>query len=69
MERSVPGDASVEAPPSSARDIRDSGSIRGWEDALEQATATHSNVLAWRTPRTEEPGRLQSKGSKRVRHN
>ena len=40
----------------------------GQEDALEEGMATHSSVLAWRTPRTEEPGRLQSTGSQRVRH-
>ena len=32
----------------------------GWEDALEEGMATHSSILAWRTPRTEEPGGLQS---------
>ena len=32
----------------------------GWEDPLEKGTATHSSILAWRIPRTEEPGRLQS---------
>ena len=31
----------------------------GWEDPLEKGTATHSNIMAWRTPWTEEPGRLQ----------
>ena len=41
----------------------------GWEDSLEEGMATHSSVLAWRIPRTEEPGRLQSMGSQRVRHN
>ena len=35
----------------------------GWEDALEESMATHSNTLAWRIPWTEEPGRLQSMGS------
>ena len=34
----------------------------GWEDPLEKRTATHSNILAWRIPWTEEPGRLQSMG-------
>ena len=34
----------------------------GWEDPLEEGTATHSNILAWRTPWTEESGRLQSMG-------
>ena len=32
----------------------------GWEDPLEKGLATHSNILAWRIPWTEEPGRLQS---------
>ena len=40
----------------------------GWEDSLEKETATHSNILAWKTPCTEEPGKLQSIGSQRVRH-
>ena len=40
----------------------------GQEDALEKGTATHSSVLAWRTPWTEEPGGLQFTGSKTVRH-
>ena len=35
----------------------------GWEDSLEQEMATHSRILAWRIPRTEEPGGLQSIGS------
>ena len=38
------------------------------KDPLEKAMATHSRILAWRTPWTEEPGRLQSMGSQRVRH-
>ena len=32
----------------------------GWEDSLEKRMATHSSILAWRIPRTEEPGGLQS---------
>jgi len=40
----------------------------GWEDSLEEGMATHSSVLAWKIPWTEEPGRLQSIGSHRVRH-
>ena len=40
----------------------------GREDSLEKGMATHSSVLAWRIPWTEEPGGLQSTGSKRVRH-
>ena len=41
---------------------------QGWEDPLEKGTATHSSILAWRFPRTQEPGGLQSVGSQRVRH-
>ena len=40
----------------------------GQEDALEKGMATHSSVLAWRIPRTGEPGGLQSMGSQRVGH-
>ena len=40
----------------------------GGEDFLEEEMATHSRVLARRIPRTKEPGRLQSIGSQRVRH-
>ena len=40
----------------------------GQEDPLEKEIATHSSTLAWKIPRTEEPGRLQSMGSHRVRH-
>ena len=40
----------------------------GQEDPLEKDMAIHSSVLAWRIPWTEEPGRLQSTGSQRVRH-
>ena len=40
----------------------------GWEDALEEGMATYSSILAWRIPRMEEPGGLQSMGSQRVRH-
>ena len=39
-----------------------------WEDLLEKEMATHSSILAWRTPRTEEPGGLQSMGSQRAGH-
>ena len=41
----------------------------GQEDPLEKGMATHSNILAWRIPWTEKPGRLQFMGSQRVRHN
>ena len=40
----------------------------GWEDPLEEGVATHSSILAWRIPWTEEPDGLQSMGSQRVEH-
>ena len=40
----------------------------GQEDPLEESIATHSSIPAWRIPRTEEPGGLQSMGSQRVGH-
>jgi len=39
----------------------------GWDDPLEKEIATHSSILAWRIPWTEEPGGLQSMGLQRVR--
>ena len=56
-------------PPANARDIRDMGSIPGSGRSPGGGVATHSNMLAWRIPWTEEPGRLQSIGSQRVEHN
>ena len=38
----------------------------GWDDSLEKEMATHYSILAWRIPWTEEPGRLQSMGWRRV---
>ena len=40
----------------------------GWEETLEKGMVTHSSILAWKIPWTEEPGTLQSMGSQRVRH-
>ena len=40
----------------------------GWEDPLEEGTATHSSILVWRIPWTEEPDRILYTGSQRVRH-
>ena len=56
----------VKNPPANARELRDLGSIPGWEDPLEEGIATHSSILAWRIPWTEEPGGLQSMGLQRV---
>ena len=55
--------------PANARDVKDTGSIPGWEDPLEKEMATHSSILAWEIAWTEEPGGLRSMGSQRVRHN
>ena len=54
--------------------IRNAGEQKMWvqslgrEDPLEEGMATHSGILAWRIPGTEEPGRLPSMGSHRVGH-
>jgi len=45
------------------------GQSLGQEDPLEKGMATRSNILAWRIPWTEEPGRLQSMGLQRIGHN
>ena len=52
----------------SACNARDPGSIPGQEDPPEKGMATHSSILAWRIPQTEEPDGLQSMGSQRIRH-
>ena len=44
--------------PASSGDARDADLIPGLEDPLEESMATHSSILAWRIPWTEEPGRL-----------
>ena len=51
-----------------AGDVRDTGFIPGSGRSLEEDMATHSSILAWRIPWTEEPGGLWSMGSQRVRH-
>ena len=72
-----PGGSKVKASASNAGDV---GSIHlppmqetwvrsmGWEDPLEKEMATHSSILAWRIPRTEKPGRVQSTRLQRVQH-
>ena len=54
--------------PANAGDIEMQVQSLGQENPLEEGTATHSNILAWRIPWTEEPGGLQSMGSQRVRY-
>ena len=61
-----PGDSVIKSPPA----VQESQEMQvlplGWEDPLEKEMATHSGILAWEMPWTEEPGRLQSQ---RVGHN
>ena len=54
--------------PANAQDVGDMGSILGSGRFLEEGMATHSSILAWRIPWTEEPGVLQSMESRRVGH-
>ena len=58
----------VKNPLANAGDVRDTVQSLGQEDPLEKGMATHSGILAWRIPWTEESGRLQSTGSHRVGH-
>ena len=52
----------------SACNAGDSGFILCWADPLEEEMATHSRILAWRIPWTEEPDGLPSMGSQKVKH-
>ena len=63
--KGFPGGSAVKNPPA-IQEVQ----VRslGQEDPLEDGMATHSNILAWRIPWTEEPGGLQSIGSQRVTH-
>ena len=65
MGSGFPGDTVMKNLPVNAGDL---GSIPGQDDLLEKGTATHSSILAWRIPWTEEPGGLQSMGLQRVGH-
>ena len=58
----------VKNPVANAEDIKTGVQSLCWEDPLEEGTATHSSILAWRIPWKEAPGGLQSVGSQRVRH-
>ena len=55
-------------PPANAGDTREAVQSLGQEDSLEEEMATHSSILAWKTPWLEEPGGLQPTGSQRVGH-
>ena len=54
--------------PANAGDVEMQVQSLGREDPLEEGMATHSSILTWRIPWTEELGRLQSMGSHRVGH-
>ena len=58
----------IKNPPASEGDVKTGVPSLGEEDPLEEGMATHSSILAWRIPWTEEPGGLQPIGSKRVGH-
>ena len=67
MAVSFPGGSAVKNPAMQELQEMQVRSL-GWEDALEEGMRTHPSILAWRIPRTEEPGGLQSMGLQRVRH-
>ena len=48
----------VKNTPANSEDLRDAGSVSGQEDSPEEVMSTHSSILTWRIPWTEEPGRL-----------
>ena len=68
MELDFPGGSAVKNLPAMQDSQETQVQSLGQKDPLEEGTATHSSILAWRIPWTEEPGRLQSIGLKRVRH-
>ena len=63
-----PSGSAVKSPPVMQKTEETWAWSLGREDPLEEEVATHSSILAWRIPRTEEPGGLQTTGSQRVRH-
>ena len=65
MSKGFPGGSDSKESACNAGDL---GPILGWEDPLGKGMATHSSVLHWEIPWTEEPGELQSLGSQRVGH-
>jgi len=67
--RASPVTPVVKNPPTKQKPQKTWVQSLGWEDPLKEGMATHSSLLAWRIPWTEEPGGLQSMGSQRVGHN
>ena len=66
--KGFPGGSTVKNPPAIQETQETRVRSLGWEEPLEEGMATHSSILAWRTPWTEESSRLQSIGSQRVGH-
>ena len=60
-----PGGSGIKDPPANAGDVGEQVRSLDLEDPLEEGMATHSSVLAWGIPCTEEPGGLQSMGSQK----
>ena len=67
LQKFFPGGSAIKNPPACAGDAGDAGSIPGQEDPLGKGMATHSSILAWEISWTEEPGRLQSMGTRKSR--
>ena len=63
-----PGSSGIKNPPAMQKPQETWVGSLGQEDPLEEEVATHSSILAWGIPWTEEPGRLESVGSRRVGH-
>jgi len=68
VRRSFPSGSVVSNPPAMQEIQEMQVQFLGWEDPLEEGTATHFSILVRRIPWTEEPGGLQSMGSQRMRH-
>ena len=67
-DEGFPGSVIKNVSACNAGDRGDAGLISDREDPLEEKMATHSSILAWEIPRSEELGSLQSTGSQRVRY-
>ena len=60
MFRGLPSGSAVKNPPATQERKETWAQFLGWEDPLEEGMAPHSSIFAWRIPRTEQPGGLQS---------
>ena len=68
FDQDFPGGASDKEPIRQCRRYEMRVQSLGWVDSLEKGRTTHSDVLSWKIPWTEEPGQLQSMGSQRLGH-